>query len=49
MRRLFPVVLGIAAGVAVAFLVLPLVALFTRVSPSTLISQLNNGEGSAFA
>ena len=43
MRHLFPVALGIAAGVAVAFLVLPLVALFTRVSPSTLISQLNNG------
>jgi len=41
-RRLFPVALGIAAAVAVAFLVLPLVALFTRVSPSTLISQLNN-------
>ena len=42
MRRPFEIVLALAAGLAVAFLALPLVALFVRVSPSTLISALGD-------
>jgi molybdate transport system permease protein len=39
----FPVGLGVAVAVAVSFLLLPLVALFSRVSPGTLVAQLGNG------
>jgi molybdate transport system permease protein len=39
MRRLFPIVLGAALTLAVAFLVLPVVAIFARVSPATLGSE----------
>jgi molybdate transport system permease protein len=43
MRRLFPIALALAASVAVAFLLLPLVALFLRVSPGKLVAQAGNG------
>jgi molybdate transport system permease protein len=39
-RRIFPSVLVVAATVALAFLLVPLVALFSRVSPATLAAQL---------
>lgn len=42
MRRLFDVVLVAAAAVAFVFLLLPLAALFLRVSPTTLVSQLGS-------
>ncbi len=42
-RALFPLGLLTAALVSGAFLVLPLVALFTRVPLSTLVDQLGNG------
>lgn len=42
MRRLFDVMLAVAAGVAFAFLLLPLLAIFLRVSPATLIDQLGS-------
>jgi molybdate transport system permease protein len=42
MSRLFAAVLYVAAGVALAFLLLPLFALFVRVSPGTLASQLTS-------
>jgi molybdate transport system permease protein len=41
-KRPFELVLALAAGLAVAFLALPLVALFVRVSPATLISALGD-------
>ena len=41
MRRLFDAVLAVACGVAAAFLLLPLVALFLRVSPGELLSALS--------
>jgi molybdate transport system permease protein len=41
-RRLFDVMLAVAAGVAFAFLLLPLLAIFLRVSPATLIDQLGS-------
>jgi molybdate transport system permease protein len=43
MRRLFPALLGLAAAVAAAFLLLPLAALFARVSPGTLAAQAGEG------
>jgi molybdate transport system permease protein len=42
MKRPFNIVLAVAAGLAVAFLTLPLVALFVRVPPSTLVSALGD-------
>ena len=42
MSRSFGLVLAVAAGVAVAFLVLPLVALFFRVAPDDLIAGLTS-------
>ena len=41
-RRLFPLSLVAAAAAAVAFLALPLVAIFLRVSPGRLLDQLGN-------
>ena len=41
-RRLFELVLALCAAVAFAFLLLPLAALFLRVSPSTLLSELTS-------
>jgi len=41
-RRPFELALALAAGLAVAFLTLPLVALFVRVSPATLVSELGD-------
>jgi molybdate transport system permease protein len=38
-RRLFPLALAAATALAVAFLVLPVVALFSRVSPGTMVAQ----------
>jgi molybdate transport system permease protein len=43
MRRLFPAVLALAAALAAVFLLLPLVALFARVSPGTLVAQAGEG------
>lgn len=40
MSRLFAVVLGVALGVALLFLTIPVVALFLRVPPTDLVSQL---------
>jgi molybdate transport system permease protein len=41
-HRLFTVLLLVAAAVAGLFLLLPLVAIFARVSPGTLVSQLGH-------
>lgn len=41
-RRLFDLVLALCAALAFAFLLLPLAALFLRVSPGTLLSELNS-------
>jgi molybdate transport system permease protein len=41
-RRLFELVLVVCAAVAFAFLLLPLAALFLRVSPGTLLSELTS-------
>ncbi len=41
-RRLFEGVLVVACGLSVAFLVLPLVAIFTRIAPLDLVRQLTN-------
>ena len=43
MRRLFPALLTLAAALAAAFLLLPLVALFARVSPGTLVVRAGQG------
>lgn len=40
MRRVFETVLAISAALALGFLLLPLLSLFLRVSPGTLIGQL---------
>ncbi|HZG34867.1 MAG TPA: ABC transporter permease [Gaiellaceae bacterium] len=40
MRRAFPLLLGLALGVALVFLVLPVLALFLRVPPGELVAQL---------
>ena len=42
MRRGFELLLAVAASVTIAFLVLPLVALFLRVSPAELLGQLGS-------
>ncbi len=42
MRRLFGLTLVVASGVAALFLLLPLIAIFARVSPGTLIGQLGH-------
>ena len=42
-RALFPTGLGVAALVGGAFLLLPLVAIFTRIPPGRLIDQLSRG------
>ena len=42
-KALFPLGLGIAAAVTGVFLLLPLVAIFTRIPFSTLIDQLGSG------
>ena len=42
MKRLLELGLAVVAGVALAFLVLPLLALFLRVPPATLAAQLAN-------
>jgi molybdate transport system permease protein len=41
-RRLFAVTLFLAAALALAFLLLPLVAIFLRVPPGDLVAQLGN-------
>jgi molybdate transport system permease protein len=41
-RRLFTVTLFLAAALALAFLLLPLVAIFLRVRPGDLVAQLGN-------
>ena len=43
MKRLFDSVIGFAAAVALAFLLLPVVAIFVRISPSDLLTQLGSG------
>ena len=42
MRRLFDIALAVSLAVALAFLLLPLAALFLRVSPGTLAAQLGS-------
>jgi molybdate transport system permease protein len=42
-RRPFDVAIALAAGIAFAFLLLPLLALFLRISPADLLSQLGSG------
>lgn len=42
MRRAFDLLMAVAAAVTIAFLVLPLVALFLRVPPGELIAQLGS-------
>ena len=42
MRRPFDVLAAIAVGLAVAFLALPLIALFVRIPPGTLVTQLGD-------
>ena len=42
MRQIFALTLALATAIAVAFLVLPLLALFLRVSPATLVAQLGS-------
>ena len=42
MRRVFDVFLAVSVGLVLAFLLLPLVALFLRVSPGTLFAQLGS-------
>lgn len=42
MKRLFTPLLALAATLAVGFILLPLIALFLRVSPGTLFSQLGS-------
>ena len=42
MKRPFDVFLAVAAGLMLAFLLLPLLALFLRVPPGTLLSQLGS-------
>jgi molybdate transport system permease protein len=41
-RRAFDVLLAVAAGVALAFLVLPMLALFLRISPRALLEALGS-------
>jgi molybdate transport system permease protein len=41
-RRVFPAVLVVATALALAFLLLPIVAIFLRVSPAHLFAQLAN-------
>ena len=40
MRRAFETALAVAAGLALAFLLLPILALFVRISPSELLDAL---------
>jgi molybdate transport system permease protein len=42
MRRPFEILSALAAGLAVAFLTLPLLALFVRISPAELVAQLGD-------
>ena len=41
-KRPFEILLAVAAGLVLAFLLLPLIALFVRISPSELLSQLTS-------
>jgi molybdate transport system permease protein len=43
MKRPFDVALAVAAGLLLAFLLLPLLALFLRISPADLFGQLGSG------
>ncbi|MGH3130924.1 MAG: molybdate ABC transporter permease subunit, partial [Gaiellaceae bacterium] len=43
MKRLFDIGLVVAAAIAIAFLLLPLAALFLRIPPGTLVEQLGSG------
>jgi molybdate transport system permease protein len=43
-RRWFPALLGLALALALVFLVLPVVAIFTHTSPAKLISSLGDAE-----
>jgi molybdate transport system permease protein len=42
MSRVFPALLGVALALALAFLLLPVAAVFLRISPVDLVSQLGN-------
>jgi molybdate transport system permease protein len=41
-RRAFDIALAVTAGIALAFLLLPLLALFLEISPATLLDQLGS-------
>jgi ABC-type sulfate transport system permease component len=41
-RRAFPLLLALSLALAVAFLALPLLAIFLRVSPAELVAQLGD-------
>ena len=43
MRRPFEVLLAVAAGLILAFLLLPILALFLRIPPEDMLSQLTSG------
>jgi molybdate transport system permease protein len=43
-KRLFPVVLALAAAAALAFFLLPLVGLFTRTSPTEVVHRLGTSQ-----
>jgi len=43
-RRLFPLLLGLAAAAALAFFLLPLVGLFTRTSPIDVVHRLGTAQ-----
>jgi molybdate transport system permease protein len=43
-RRLFPLLLGLAAAVVLAFFLLPLVGLFTRTSPLEVVHRLGTAQ-----
>ena len=45
MRRPFEIVLAVCAGLVLAFLVLPILALFLRIPPEDLLSQLEQITG----
>ena len=42
MRRVFDIVLVGATALALAFLLVPIAALFLRISPATLVAQLGS-------
>ena len=48
-RPWFPLVLGAAVALALAFLVLPVIAIFTNTAPGKLLSSLEQSGGNGRA